>query len=75
MTSEKERDCMRICYQHWEDNESEHLNSEQLSIITYAMLLEIINKPKNNESNITNYIEKAEELYQHGLHNGWMKTH
>ena len=75
MTSDKEQNCMRVCYQHWEKNNSEHLNSEKMSIITYAMLLEITNKSSNEDTNRKNYIERAKKLYNQGLQNGWFKTH
>jgi len=75
MNIDQKQDCMRVCYQHWEDNNREHLNTEQLSVITYAMLLEIVNKSKNKNTDVKNNIEQAKGLYQHGMQNGWIRTH
>ncbi len=74
MNFEKEQDCMRVCYTHWKINNNKYRNAEEMSIITYAMLLEVINKSEINIS-MDQYIERAKTLYHDGLQNGWMNTH
>jgi len=74
MISDKEQDCMRVCYQHWENNSEEPQNAEDMSVITYAMLLAIISNSEDN-SDMDHHIERARTLYQQGLQHGWMLTH
>jgi hypothetical protein len=75
MDIEKQQDCMRVCYKHWENNNNEFRNAQEMSIITYAMLLNIINESNNTNENLEQCIERAKDLYQQGLQNGWMRTH
>lgn len=74
MNTSNEQHRMRICYQHWIDkHHSDHI-IEQLTIITYAMLLKIIDKSTNKVLKEQSYIDSARKLFHHGLQFGWINT-
>jgi len=75
MDLDTQQNCMRVCFEHWNANDKENMDTEKLSIITYAMLLDIINKSESDESHIETHIDTAKKLFTHGKENGWMNTH
>jgi len=75
MTLEFERNNMRVCYQHWIGKHENESDIKQLTIVTYAMFLELIDKSENKEEKGQVYINDATSLLDHGLENGWVRPH